>query len=464
MQTLRRRQVASEFSGADHAAFHLPVMDLRLADFKVGAAVTDDVIIVGAGVAGLTAAKRLADMGLRVMVLEARNRTGGRVHTLGDSASGQPIEGGAEFVHGDLPELADAIYQSGATVREVRDRHSVFVEGMLRELDFSSIWQPIADRLADYVGPDISFSHFMRDHCSDLNDFDRELARNYVEGFNAADAQDVSAHWLRLTDAAVGVESGAAKRIVDGYSKLVEYMVDAFHARGGQLTCDASVKEVVWKRGHVIVHTEGQLFAADRAIVTLPLGVLCQPSQVRFVPDISEKRQLWNRLKVGSVVKEVLCFTRDAWSTDFSFLHTPGAIFETWWATEFPGLILLTGWVGGPHASKASGLRHEALLEASLDILSAALNVSQRRLRKSLLDWRVFDWGADPFSRGAYMYVPVGQCHVPAVLAEPIAETLFFAGEATSAKFAGTVAGAMATGTRAAAQVLQSVAQHLTAT
>jgi monoamine oxidase len=416
---------------------------------------SDDVLILGAGLAGLTAAKRLADAGVRVRILEARERTGGRVHTLFDSASGKPIESGAEFVHGDLPDLDDAIHQSGATTLQVKDQHHVFVDGAVRELDFSSIWQPISDGLDRYNGVDISFSHFMNEHCANLSELDRALARSYVEGFNAADAEEVSVHWLRLTDAAVG---GTPKRIVEGYSKITEWLVNTFHARGGHLVFGSPVNEISWERGHVAVQTSTQSFIADRAIVTLPLGVLCQPEQVRFLPDIPERKDLWRRLKAGSVVKAVFCFRDRAWSTDFSFLHTPGAIFETWWAREFPDLTVLTGWIGGPRASKASLLAHARLLETSMAVLGSALNVAQRDLLKSLRDWYVFDWQADPFSRGAYMYVPVGQCHVPAALAEPLADTLFFAGEATSSQFAGTVAGAMATGMRAANLLLQSMA------
>jgi monoamine oxidase len=418
-----------------------------------------EVLIIGAGLAGLTAARQLADAGLRVIVLEARDRAGGRVHTLWASDSNYPIEGGAEFVHGSVPELDEAIRQSGVAVEEVEDLHHLFIDGPLQTLEFDTIWQPIAERLNAYTGPDISFAQFLRVYCSDVSPLDQTLARSYVEGFNAADIRDVSLHWLRLTDQSVGAGGGAPKRITNGFSRIVDHLVREFLSRDVEIRYGVVATEVAWELGHVkIQSSSAESFAADRAILTVPLGVLDGRSALRFVPEIVEKGQLWRRLRMGAVVKSVLRFNERFWPKEIAFLHTPERIFETWWASSTSGSWTMTGWVGGPRAAKLANTDPAAMRDAALDVLGRAFARPLPQVQSMLLDWHVLDWQADPFSRGAYMYVPVGQCDVPERLAAPVSDTLFFAGEATELKLAGTAGGAMVSGGRAARQILQ----HLT--
>src|SRR5688572_11475750 len=102
-----------------------------------------DVLIIGAGLAGLTAAARLSAEGLRVTVLEARARAGGRVHTLSDGNIRVPLESGAEFIHGDVKELDDLLCRSGVTTEDVDGKHLAFWNGQLQTIDFDKIWEPI---------------------------------------------------------------------------------------------------------------------------------------------------------------------------------------------------------------------------------------------------------------------------------------------------------------------------------
>jgi monoamine oxidase len=363
-----------------------------------------DVIILGGGLAGLTAASRLAKNGARVVVLEARAGVGGRVRTYLENYSSCPIEGGAEFVHGTVPELDDAARQTGVTLTDIEDEHHIFVDGMLSSFDFGKSWQRIGDRLTAYKGPDISFCQFMYDHCHDLPARDQMLARSYVEGFNAANAKDVSSHWLRVTDAAVGAGGGAPKRIVEGYSRIVDFLAGTLAEQGVDIRLNAQAKRVDWKPGRVSVDCyQAETILAECAIVTLPLGVL-QSSSLQFVPDIPDVRDLWCRLKMGAVVKIVLSFEERLWPGGISFVHAPEEMFETWWTTAICGSYLLTGWVGGPRAADLSKHSPAAVFESALDLLARVLGVPEQTAKASLHGWRLFNWQADPFSCGAYIF------------------------------------------------------------
>ena len=140
------------------------------------------------------------------------------------------------------------------------------------------------------------------------------------------------------------------------------------------------------------------------------------------------------------------------------FLHTPREAFQTWWTTEPLKTDVVTGWVGGPASAKLAGQPKNALRDQALEVLARSLSLPHARLQSLLAAWDVFDWQADPFSRGAYAYVPVGESGTPARLAEPADNTLFFAGEATDKRLAGTIAGAMVSGYRAAKQILDAPA------
>jgi monoamine oxidase len=139
------------------------------------------------------------------------------------------------------------------------------------------------------------------------------------------------------------------------------------------------------------------------------------------------------------------------------YLHDPRADFPTWWTPSPARVPVLVGWAGASEAERLSRLSPRAVLARSLDSLSGVLGVPQRALEERLDGWLEHDWQADPWSRGAYSYVAVGGQDAPRALARPLAGTLFFAGEATDAADIGTVAGAIASGRRAARQLAASL-------
>jgi monoamine oxidase len=421
-----------------------------------------DVIVIGAGMAGLSAAGKLAAAGRRTLVLEARDRIGGRVHTIRPAGWPGPIEAGAEFVHGRSPAVLTALHEAGLNTTAAPERHWRCEAGRLKPFDFDAVWEPIATRLADLANGDLPFSDFLDSRCRDLSPDDRALAIAYVEGFNAADATKVSARWLKETEAAVGVESGAPARLPAGYDQLAQWYRERCVAAGAEVRTRSPVAEIRWQPGRVQVRlSDGPILGARAAVLTLPLGVLQAPAgtarAVRLLPEPPEKRAAWNGLAMGHVVKLAVRFREPVCANETGketgFLHLLEGPIEVWWTNAAASPDVLVGWSGGPTAAVLSEGEPLSVVRRALDQLAACFP-SRAPLSHLVADWRVFDWPADPWTRGAYSYVPAGRLDAVRRLGQPVASTLFFAGEATDERLAGTVGGAIASGERAAEEVL----------
>jgi monoamine oxidase len=423
-----------------------------------------DVVVIGAGAAGLAAAHRLTAFGRRALVLEARGRIGGRIDTRREPGWPAPVEAGAEFVHGHSRAVWDAVEKAGLAADEVADTHWRAADGRLEPFDFDAVWSPVGEALDRLPDGDQPLAEFLDRHCPHLPPADRQLVVAYCEGFNAADARRLSARWLKETEEAVGEEAGPPSRLRDGYDQLAAWLRAHLDAPATGLELNCTVTEVRWEPGSAEVTATSpagiERRRAGAVIVTLPLGVLQAPpgapGAVRFRPDVPEKRAAWSALAVGEVVKLVLRFREPFWSAaapDLGFLHTPTGPFQTWWASGPAGSGVLTGWAGGPAAGSLAGAEPRGVLVAALDQLGSCFPQGREGLAGLLEDWHLFDWQRDALARGAYSYVPAGARGAVGRLAEPVAGTLFFAGEATHGRLAGTVAGAIASGERAADEV-----------
>jgi monoamine oxidase len=218
-----------------------------------------------------------------------------------------------------------------------------------------------------------------------------------------------------------------------------------------------------------------QPLRARTAIVTLPAAVL-KSGEVKFDPQIAEKQRALAGLEIGQIFKVVLRFREAFWDeADFlkarrrngrggsgaadgiNFLHAQGAEIPTWWTTAPIRASLITGWVGGSTADALLSADPATRLERSLISLSQTLTTPRRELEEQLDAWASHDWRSDAFARGAYSYIGVGGYAAPVTLARPVEGTLFFAGEATNRDHIGTVAGALASGRRAAREVQRTL-------
>ena len=209
------------------------------------------------------------------------------------------------------------------------------------------------------------------------------------------------------------------------------------------------------------------LVAARRAIVTLPLGVLKLPSRapgaVRFTPSLKEKRPALDGLVSGAVIKAALLFRTPFWEEldraryrGVSFFHSPEAAFPTVWSALPERAPLLIAWAGGPKAARLSGAKAPEIVRQAVTSLESVFGARAGIKERLAASW-VHHWQQDPFARGAYSYVAVGGHGARRALAEPLRDTLFFAGEAADFEGEhGTVAGALQSGARAARQALRA--------
>ncbi|HZQ18801.1 MAG TPA: NAD(P)/FAD-dependent oxidoreductase [Terriglobales bacterium] len=433
-----------------------------------------DVLIIGAGVAGLRAAIDLARAGMRVEIIEARDRIGGRILTVHDRESNHPIELGAEFVHGMAPEIWLPLQQHDLKATEVDGDLWCSIDGKVQRCNFFAEADKILEEMND-TDADESFLDFLtRRFPGDDQAEAKRWATGYVSGFNAADPGLVSVHWLvHSREADEQIYGDRAFRIAGGYEKLLKIFKKETKALNVPIHLNTVVSSVEWRTGSVAVHaiSDGNKvkFNAPRVLITLPLGVLQARDSVHFQPALpNEKKVALEKLVMGKVVRVTLCFHQRFWEDlrgipdskplgDLSFLFSRNDVFPTWW-TEMPDPVpIITGWSASHSTDELAGLGEDAVINKAIESLSTLLQIGRSEVESKLRAPYFHDWDADPFSRGAYSYVEVGGEGCQRTLGEPVANTLFFAGEATDTTgHNGTVHGAMASGHRAAKEIHNS--------
>jgi monoamine oxidase len=432
-----------------------------------------DVIVIGAGAAGLAAARSLAAHSLRVIVLEARDRLGGRVLSRALMPPGVSAELGAEFIHGRAPETRALLRDADISSADTGDESwTCSKDGdLLRdERDFA-----ITSRIfegARELQHDETVDHFLRRFTHD--DSMRkaaEMVRVFVEGFDAADPSIASVR--SVADEIYSGVDFASARPLGGYGAMFDRLRDDCAAAGVRMSLSTLLQRISWRRGSVALDArqstgESRAFRARAAIVTLPIGVLRHSGDdgsVIFDPDLpSHKLEALQRLEMGHVVKVVLSFRTAFWEglrggryRDSAFFRCMGELFPIYW-TQFPqrnGLIV--AWVGGPKAIAMRKSPQAELIEQALDGFGSLFGERELAHREFAAGF-MHDWSRDPFARGAYSYVTVGADGARAAFGAPIDDTLFFAGEATSNDGqGGTVNGALQTGERAAREAATSL-------
>ncbi len=411
-----------------------------------------EVVIIGAGMAGLAAAQCLRAAGVAPLVIEARGRVGGRVWT--DRSRGI-VEFGAEFIHGKKAMTWELIKQAGLSAalwppEELEASGAAYRYAQQGQLlppndDLDSRAQSLYHLAEQYEGPEQSVAEFMTSLTSP-DDPAARFALNQLACVENADMTHLSAQALGLDRRMDTAGWGDDFHLINGYDSLATFL-----AQGLTIGLNTAVTRIDWNEaGATLFLSNHQSVQARGVIVTVPLGLL-QSGVPEFHPALpTEKQNAVAGLVMGYVAKLPLWFERPFWPP-FAFLHTDGLVLAWWPVYSEQGAVLM-GYTGGPAAPVLAALGNEAAIKQGLAEVTALFgNVAG----ETFVRGQLVDWSSDPWARGGYSYAPVGAGDARAVLAAPVAHTLFFAGEATCVNgHAATVHGAIESGWRAAEEIL----------
>ena len=409
---------------------------------------TYDVIVIGAGVAGLAAARRLHDAGRHVLVCEARDRVGGRVW----SDASDPtcaIELGAEFIHGDDVSTWQFVRQLGlaTTIAGRWDGRRIWHNSQLQQALALFETDPslpplttIEEQIAAYAGPDISFAQWLDDN--DYHGLARHLADIRLAHSAATTPALASIHAMQADILQGEHLGGNDHHIVAGYAPIVEHLAQSLPLRLQRVV--TAIREA-GDHCHV-TFADGVVLTAKRVIVTIPLALL-KTGSVAFDPPLpATKLHAIRQIDMHGGLKIVLRFRERFWDDTASFfsLVDPAPV---WW-TVASGAPYLTGFFTGPRAAHIGAVTDP--LATCLDLLTAVFGDV---VREQLVGWRMINWSVDPWSLGAYSSVSVGAHGLRPALAAPHGR-VHFAGEATAIDgHSASVHGAISSGWRAVTEI-----------
>ncbi len=406
-----------------------------------------DVIVVGAGAAGLAAARDLVAAGLDVRVLEARARLGGRTHTRHDLAD-VPIELGAEFIHTEGNPVLDVLDAAGIERRP----------GAGKSSPSEQFKASLGELLAVQPVPAASLSA-----ADVLDDCAGDAAKR--ELWEAAFGTQHSREELRRTSAVDAIQELRLEHAADEYMGAYNFRIpggwDAFisHLADG-LVCETErrVERVELVEGGVIVTAATaagpQRYAALHVIMTTPLGVL-KNGDVQFTPPLpAEKVAAIENIITLDILKLIFVFDGDVWDHDDAVVSNPALVPTTWWHSTWEGAprgeTVVVGWAVGDEARRLLQLTPDELMRQARETLGPLLGADVAPRTATF-----HSWGADPFTRGSYSHVPPGApADVRTHLAAPTQDRIFWAGEATASFRPRTVGGAYSSGRRAAGELL----------
>jgi monoamine oxidase len=430
-----------------------------------------DILVIGAGAAGLRAAYELSKAGKKVLVLEARTLMGGRVHTFAGFANGTHAELGAEFVHGKLPHTLGLLKEAGITYHQTGGEMWQANNGWLtQEEQFIEHWDTLMQKL-NALEQDMSIGDFLD---ANFNGPEytamRESVIAFAEGYDTADISRASAFALR--DEWQEEDFEAQYRIDKGYSALTEYLATQIEQHGGTIFTSTPVTSIKWQHEQVTATAaNGSQYTAPKAIIAVPVSILQLDSSdlgfISFTPEIIAQRAAIQKLGMGAVLKILLAFDQPIWLTEqveklagkslkkASFFFSREAI-PTWW-TQYPtDNALLTGWLGGPKAAAMKDKTDEEILHIAIASLAGIFQMKSSYIQEHLIASHIANWTAQPYILGSYGYDTVESKQARELLNESIDDTIYFAGESFHTGSMGTVEAALASGKETAQKILES--------
>jgi monoamine oxidase len=432
-----------------------------------------DVIIIGAGATGLMAARTLAKAGKKVIVLEARDRCGGRIHTLHNESFFKQAELGAEFVHGDLPVTLNLLKEANIEAEPADLAMWRYKDGkFITNEEPTPHWDTLLNKLND-LQQDCSINEFLDKEFADDEYTDlRQSVRRFAAGYDTADPDRASAFALRREWE--HEDEDAQHRVKGGYSTMIDFLADECRAGDGVIYLNSAVTDVYRQPDKAeVITTDGTIYYAGKILIALPLGVLQadegEQGAIKFHPPIPEQQQAIQAMGFGAIIKILLEFDELFWENSHTAALTvkdpkqmgfilSDQIIPTWWTQLPKHSNVLTGWLGGPAAADKKDMTQDELLELSLQSLGEIFDIAPAELRNKLIAFNCVNWTADPYTRGSYAYDTVAAPEARKVLSTPVDNTLFFAGEYLYDGTAmGTVEAALTSGQEVARRVIDAI-------
>src|SRR3981189_1900945 len=415
------------------------------------------IVVIGAGAAGLMAARELARAGKRVTILEARHRCGGRIHPLPTAEFGYPAEGGAEFVHGEAPVTHGLLREAGLSLLPIQGTQWTAEDGKLsregpqelREAEFHKALRELKD--------DLTVAEFLRRYFAG-HEYGRlrHSIERMVEGYDAADPERAST--LALRDEWMDGGRSTQARIAGGYGALVEFLVAECRNHGVAIHLGSVVSGIEASNTKATARcADGDAHECDAVVLTVPLPLL---KEIVLPLAEREKAAAAAHIGCGNVIKILLRFETRWWTdkrtdlADLTFLLSDKRI-PVWWTQHQAEQPVLTGWFGGPKTEEMARLNEQELIEAGFRSLADIFGLDPSELRRTLVAARAINWAHDPFARGAYSYATPGTRAAQTMLSRSDGGAIFFAGEALyRGQDTGTVEAALASGLGTARVVL----------
>lgn len=423
-----------------------------------------DIIIIGGGAAGLMAAKLLSAKDKKVLVLEAKDRLGGRIHRI--EILSFPAEAGAEFIHGNLKVTFDLLKEAGLKKEKLKGKFCRVEKGKWNAENNPVLhWELLIKKLTE-LDEDVTIEVFLSQYFQSKKYVTlRKQFRRYIEGYDAADPENTSVFAIRKE---MEAEDEDQFRPAPDYYALINFLKETFLKNHGTIKTGEPVLKVINGKNIEVYNGNGK-YLCKKLIIAVPLGVLqCRKNEKGFINfPLTLKNYISAAKKIGNggVIKFLLEFDKAFWLEkeflDKRNIPAPSYIFAdtiipTWW-TQYPSKKpLLTGWVAGPSSWKMKNYSEKKFWELILQSLSKIFSMPVTELEIRLKKMIVMNWNKEPHFLGGYSYPTPETESAQKFLRQPFENAIYFTGEYLAENSSSAVDAALQSGIYVAQQILKS--------